>query len=78
MHEFGRYIGTTPTPQGKRKLRGGGYFKDAIKIDNRIGKWKLSPSAKNNKLLILVVAKGGMKSYSAKKDAYLLVAGNYN
>ena len=40
-----------------------------------IGAWKLSPGAKkNNKLLILVVVKGGMKSYSAKKDIYLLVA----
>ena len=46
MYEIGVYIGTTPSPQGKRKLRGGGYFKDAIKIDNRIWAWKLSPSAK--------------------------------
>ena len=67
-------------PKCRQKLRGGGYFKDAIKIDNMIEAWKLSPSAKkNNKLLILVVAKKeGMKSYSAKKNVYLLVARNYN
>ena len=73
------YIGTTPVPKCRQKLRGGGYFKDAIKIDNMIGAWKLSPSAKqNNKLLILVVAKGGYEKLFCQKNAYLMVARNYN
>ena len=48
-------------PRGRRinGNKGGGHIKNTIKIDNRIGAWKLSPSAKIKKLLILVVAKGG-------------------
>ena len=48
-------------PSGQRinGNKGGGHIRNTIKIDNRIGAWKLSPSAKIKKTTYISSGKGG-------------------